>query len=107
MNICDICCTAFEEPLTNTTNENIDGHIRTDIEYLCPACCNPYFRSADLCPRCGIHYKRKNEDILCRECRADLLRRFIDFADGLTAEEEEQIDEWMDGASIEERRKWA
>ena len=43
---------------------------------------------------------------LCRACRGDLLRRFTAFADTLTAEEEDQLDDWLDGDTITNRRTW-
>ena len=104
MYICDICATPFDEPRKHVEHTVEDGRIRTDIELLCPICASPYFTNADICPRCG-EWKLK-QDPLCRACRADLLRRFTAFADKLTAEEEEQLDDWMDGASIKDRRSW-
>ena len=43
---------------------------------------------------------------LCGSCRKDLLRRFTAFADTLTAEEEAQLDDWLDGDTITNRRNW-
>jgi hypothetical protein len=45
-------------------------------------------------------------DILCKPCRERLKRKFIAFADELTAPEEEQLDEWLDGVSVTERKRW-
>ena len=43
---------------------------------------------------------------LCDDCRKSLLDRLTEFADGLTAEEEQQVDDWMDGDTITNRRNW-
>ena len=43
---------------------------------------------------------------LCRPCRRRLLKAVTAFFDDLTVEEEAQFDEWMDGDSITDRRRW-
>ena len=104
--ICENCGTVFDEPHRRKYTEALGEFTYTYTEETCPACGEDLFEAVELCPRCGDRYKLCGE-ILCKECRTDLLRRVIDFADGLTAEEEAQLDEWLDGASIEERRKWS
>ena len=103
MYLCDNCGTAFYAPLRRHSFEKLDGHVRHDTEDLCPFCATPYFDPADRCPKCDDW--KLTTDILCKSCRADLLRRFTAFADTLTAEEEEQLDDWTDGESITNRRK--
>ena len=44
---------------------------------------------------------------MCRKCRKELLQKLNGFADLLSYEEEEQLDEWLDGESIRNRRNWA
>ena len=98
--ICDVCGTGFDRPVKRTYREVIDGRSRIDEELLCPICLNDHYSPASAC-MCGapIH----DGEHLCRRCRADLLQRVTAFADTLTAEEEAQFDDWMDGASIQER----
>lgn len=104
MYLCDNCSTPFDTPLRKRDVYQEDGHTRVEYELLCPICGTPYFDPADRCPKCdGWKY---HGDHLCRSCRADLLQRFTAFADTLTAEEEEQLDDWTDGESITNRRKW-
>lgn len=101
--ICDTCGTPFDMPLYRTSRDVIDGHTMQTREAFCPVCGSPDFEAADTCP-CG-NAKHK-EDILCRKCRKELLQKFTDFADLLSYEEEEQLDEWLDGESIRNRRNW-
>lgn len=102
--LCETCGAAFDAPLVRVSAEQIDGHRREDREALCPICCTPYFEEADACPKCGGPKRRA--DRLCRLCRRILKARVIDFADGLTAEEEAQLDDWLDGDTITNRRNW-
>ena len=104
MYLCPICNTAFDRPYIHTDYEWQDGFPRPDTEESCPICASPYFEKAVLCPRCGEWMPDRGR--LCRTCRGDLLRRFTDFADTLTAEEEEQLDDWLDGDTITNRRTW-
>lgn len=104
MYICDLCSTAFDRPFIRRETAVEDGRVRVDLESICPVCGHPHFQEANLCPRCGEWKQR--QDRLCRACRSDLLRRFTEFADGLTAEEEEQLDDWLDGDTITNRSKW-
>ena len=104
MYICEICSTPFDEPLTRRSQTIEDGRIMADVEVLCPICGSPHFQDADLCPKCREWKPR--QDRLCHSCRADLLRRFAAFADSLTEEEEDQLDSWLDGDTITNRRKW-
>lgn len=101
--ICDICGTPFDMPFRRTSRDVIDGHTMQTSEVLCPVCGSPDFGAADTCP-CG-NAKHK-EDILCRKCRKELLQKLNGFADFLSYEEEEQLDEWLDGESIRNRRNW-
>ena len=71
----------------------------------CPNCGGRDFVEMDTCPRCARHLKEKDAH-LCPRCAGDLLRRIHDFFDSLTAEEEAQFDEWMDGNSITDRKTW-
>lgn len=101
--ICEICGAGFDKPFPKLSYIHIDGRVFKDREELCPVCFNYYFSPADLC-QCG-RPKRKG-DHLCGECLKDLFKRFDDFADGLTEEEEDQIDDWLDGMSIKSRKTW-
>ena len=90
-------------PFLRTSRDVIDGHTMQTSEVLCPVCGSPDFGAADTCP-CGNAKHR--EDILCRKCRNELLQKLNGFADFLSYEEEEQLDEWLDGESIRNRRNW-
>lgn len=102
--ICNCCGTVFDEPRKRVTTEWIDGHLRTDTELICPLCGEPYIDPVVPCPGCdGFKFP---EEILCKDCRKDLLQLITSFADDLTAEQEQQFNDWMDGDIIENRRKW-
>lgn len=101
---CHTCGTAFDRPFIRYYNDQTVDCKATFREALCPVCFEPYIGEANSCPGCD-GYKFKGE-ILCGDCRKSLLDRVIAFADELTAEQEQQLDEWLDGDVIENRRKW-
>lgn len=104
MYICDVCGTAFDAPIPIQARNTDGERIWTETERICPICATAErFNPADLCQCSG--WKPKG-DILCTTCRAVLLRRFAAFADELTADEEEQLDAWLDGDTIKNRGKW-
>lgn len=104
MYLCEMCQTLFDEPLTRIIRMTDDGRSRMDVETLCPVCASPYFKAADSCPAC--HGYKRREDNLCAACRKDLLGRFTAFVDALSEAEEAQLDDWLDGDSITNRRNW-
>ena len=102
--ICDYCDARFDEPESVNYVDVMGDFKRRYTEYLCPICGEESFSEADSCPKCGE--AKLTTDTLCRDCRKDLLRRFTAFADSLTAEEEQQVDDWLEGDSITNRKKW-
>ena len=101
---CDYCNTFFDEPEAVHYVEVNGDFKRRYTEYFCPVCGEESFSEADYCPKC--HDPKLKTDILCKACRKELLKRFTSFADELTEEEEDQLDSWLDGTSIKERRKF-
>ena len=102
--ICERCGADFAEPRVHTCVDRSAGCRTVVREYLCPECGQPDIVHADLCPKCE---KPKPEDQrLCRECMGSLIRRFCAFADELTAEEEEALDDLLDGESVTARHDW-
>ena len=101
---CDHCNTFFDEPLSMDYTEQLGDFCRSYTDYHCPVCFCDSFSEADYCPKCGE--PKLKSDILCRGCRKHLLKRFTDFADELTAEEEDQLDAWLDGGSVKDRVTW-
>jgi hypothetical protein len=99
MYICDICNTPFDRP--GVTVDLKDGY-RSET---CPICGEGSFSPADECPRCG-EWKPVSRK-LCHDCTVNLVSRFCDFADELTEDEEDALDELLDGNSVKDRRKWA
>jgi hypothetical protein len=102
--VCDYCGVFFDEPVCHTYTEKMHGMPRSYVEEACPICGCDSFSAANYCPKCKN--PKHAGDRLCRDCRKALLERVCSFADELTAEEEQQFDDWMDGDSIENRRKW-
>lgn len=101
--ICLICDTPFDPPARHKTVDVFEGWPSASTEELCPICASPIFAEADTC-RCGN--AKLTTDVLCLPCRQELKRRFCAFADALTAEEEMQLDNWLDGDTIQNRTKW-
>ena len=79
-------------------------HAEFRKELACPACESTEVRPAETCPKCGGAMRPR--DWICRPCRKALLARITNFFDTLTCEEESQFDEWMDGDSVSDRRRW-
>lgn len=101
---CQICGAYFDAPMIR---EGPDPTVAPGYRYreeLCPVCGQPYIEAARLCPICG-DYMPDNK-IICAACRQSLLARFQNFADNLREEEEDQLDEWLDGRSIKERSEF-
>ena len=99
---CYECGAVFDEPCVITETNSTDRGDEIYMMSLCPKCYES-FGKANRC-RCG-EYKFEDERI-CKNCREELLEKFIYFADGLTEEEEEQLDEWLDGNSIKDRKRF-
>lgn len=102
---CESCGTVFEHPYVRTYIDQSVDCKATFRECLCPACFMPDIDEANSCPGCDCFKFR--DEILCKSCRSELLKRFTDFADELSPEQEEQLDDWLDGDSIKNRRKWS
>lgn len=103
--ICDHCGVAFDAPAVHTVTENLGEFARTYLEECCPICGCDSFQNANACEKCGE--PKLADEILCKRCQDGLKAKFIDFADRLTAEEEAQLDAWLDGESVTDRRKWS
>ena len=102
--ICDHCGTPFDEPVTAHHAENLGEFCRAYETQACPICGCDSFSPADLCPKCGE--AKLAEETLCKRCRDELKNRVIRFFDTLTAEEEAQFDDWMDGDTVTHRKDW-
>ena len=102
--LCEICGTAFDEPCVHTYVDRTVDCLAVVREPLCPACGQPDIVQADLCPKCQS--PKPEDQCLCRECMGSLIRRFCAFADELTAEEEEALDDLLDGESVTARHDW-
>lgn len=71
----------------------------------CPSCGSLDFEELDVCECCNEQLKTHDAH-LCKSCRAELLVKVRSFFGTLTAEEEAQFDDWMDGNSITDRNSW-
>ena len=101
---CDYCGAYFDEPLKIPYRETVGEFTREYVAEVCPVCfCDSLSHACD-CPKCGEPMQAGAR--LCDDCRKSLLERLTEFADSLTAEEEEQLDDWMDGDTITNRRNW-
>ena len=102
--ICNHCNTPFDEPQIINYTENLGEFQMPVSEERCPICGCDSFTAAEECPKC--EGAKPLPETLCKKCRKSLKERFIAFADELTAEEEEQLDDWLDGDIVENRRNW-
>ncbi len=98
------CRVLFHAPTIQTHREQLGEFVREYTEEQCPICGCDSFETVSDCPKCG--QSMASGSTLCGSCRQDLLRRFTAFADTLTAEEEAQLDDWLDGDTITNRRNW-
>ena len=102
---CDYCGAYFDEPLKIPYRETVGEFTREYVDEVCPVCfCDNSLSHACDCPKCGEPMQEGAR--LCDDCRKSLLERLTEFADSLTAEEEQQLDDWMDGDTITNRRNW-
>ena len=102
---CDYCGAYFDEPLKIPYRETVGEFTREYVDEVCPVCfCDNSLSHACDCPKCGEPMQEGAR--LCDDCRKSLLGRLTEFADSLTSEEEDQLDDWMDGDSIKSRREW-
>lgn len=100
MYMCNVCDALFDVPAVKTDFFDTAYGYAPYVTESCPVC-GESFSKAFSCS-CG-GFKREG-DIICCECREDLRARLNAFADDLTAEEEEQLDKWLEGHSIAERK---
>ena len=109
MNHCTICGSYFDQPVIHTYTDKQVDDAYVAIEELCPVCGrgSQYFEPAKACPVCHRYMPDNcSGTIICADCRASLLRRLNTFAGELREEEEDQLDEWLDGRSIKERSEF-
>lgn len=102
MFICRECAGYFSRPSVDDFGfDHAFGRFINRRE-VCPYCESLDIEEAQDCPNC-TGGKKLHDDILCPSCRAALYKRFVDFCDELTEEEEDQLDEWLDGESVKNR----
>lgn len=95
MYICCDCGHVFDDPKRIVDDSPEYGRF---VESLCPKCESGNYEVADWCPDCD-KWKPKS-DKLCEACREELLDRFRTFRETLTAAQEEELDNLLDGNSI-------
>lgn len=105
--ICSDCLHVFERPLTLDDSFSHAFGVERRSVFACPTCGGTDILSAVPCAnaRDNLGWMRPG-DHLCRACRHALAARLGAFFDTLTAEEQQQLDAWMDGASVTERGAW-
>jgi predicted amidophosphoribosyltransferase len=104
--ICNECGATFQEPKVLPYEFEHAFGVKTGTVYACPHCNSSYISEPSLCKNCNSYNYVKPGEILCKDCRSDLLHRICAFFDTLTAKEIEQFEEWMDGSSIYHRKDW-
>lgn len=104
MYICNDCQKVFLAPDEEHTSFSHAFGIQRETSYLCPRCGSADFDEATCCPSCSGDMRAS--DVICRDCRNDLLIRLDMFFSRLSPAELDQFDEWMDGNSILDRKNW-
>lgn len=102
MYMCCECYRAFDEPDTKFERVRTDLGDEIYTTKMCPYCRGEY-AEADRCTCGNVKFKG---DVLCYDCRRVLAAKFALFMDGMTAEEAEQLDNWLDGNSVTDWRKF-
>ena len=97
MYYCELCNSVFTWPVVIPNgDENEVGRCPTAY---CPVCSEEIaLVEMDDCPKCGEPKKPANR--LCTNCTTTLKFKFRNFIDFLTAEEEELLDDMLDGNSV-------
>lgn len=103
--ICNDCGAPFTTPIIVGGGFQHGWGFRREYEEQCPYCNSDDFDDAETCPNCNISLMRVGDN-LCPGCHAELFRKFRAFADELTAEEEKDLDDLLDGRSVTERNGW-
>lgn len=95
--ICKSCQAVF-----NTPDEALEKAFGWDWKRhrSCPVCGGTDFEYARSCGNDGCDGVMRSSDYVCLSCRQSLFDQLRVFLDGLTHEELNQLDEWLDGHSI-------
>lgn len=102
--VCIDCGEVFEDPAFFEFGFDHEFGCEKWVQAGCPSCQSADIVEANSCPKCG-HAKLPDAH-LCKDCAADLKRRVIAFLDTLTSDEEDLLDEWLDGDSVTNRENW-
>lgn len=102
---CNYCGVCFDTPVSVEYTDHIDEGISVNYrERRCPICGCESFEEVGTCEKCGGVAEK--DHILCHTCKRDLKKRICDFMDTLTEAEERQLDDWLDGDFVTNRRNW-
>lgn len=94
--ICNECGEVFSAPARY--QEPFSPEYGPYVYDICPRCGGEDIDVITVCPKCGG--RKKETDRLCVNCKTSLIAKFRNFRDYLTAEEEDTLDDWLDGESI-------
>lgn len=105
MYICEICSTAFDEPVIRRTPNGDGEHTWFDVDGVCPICgTENRYMTAKRCSSCGKWVPLTAVD-LCKGCRSGVKDRFSAFLGELTPAETQYLDGLLDGTSVTDWRK--
>ena len=106
MFICNDCGTTFSDPKRVQDGFPHAFGVERYTENVCPQCESGNYEPGVPCgnPSCAL--PMRPTDHICTACRRVLHRNICKFFDGLTAAEEEQFNDWMDGDVIQSRKGW-
>ena len=108
MYICSHCDIPYDAPLAVRETEDLsgEGHYFTRTDFLCPLCGYPADLANDLADLCDCSEWKSKFRPTCAACHKKLLELFNAFADELTAGQEQDLDDLLDGVSVADRKKF-
>lgn len=97
---CDLCGGVFDKAVRRVSRNGNGEIVWEETDSLCPVCgVENRFRPVNPCVDCGGW--RLPEEALCVHCRRRLFFHFASFVQSLTPAQRQQLDDWLDGESIE------
>ena len=99
--ICEECASLFYKPAERkekTFGCDGCGEALIDTEKVCPFCGSERISRMRPCPVCDCYMAEDRH--ICKWCQKKLHKKFEQFLGSLDANEVDQLDDWLDGASI-------
>lgn len=100
MQKCEVCGGVFDRPVKKVFRNGNGEMTWGETDLLCPVCgVENRYRPAVSCTDCSSW--RFEDEVLCTDCRKHLFGYLVAFVRTLSPAQRRQLDEWLDGESIE------